>query len=96
MRPARSPRYAAGQDVPATRARLLAEHHILTTACVPERAARRITLALLRVSPTSNARPAICPSSSRHWTAMSCAHSQREPRRTPPRQKNRSIVALGA
>ncbi|MBO0789232.1 MAG: aminotransferase class V-fold PLP-dependent enzyme, partial [Actinobacteria bacterium] len=44
-------RPAAGQDVPRVRARLLAEHGILTTAALPARAPRDMTGPLLRVSP---------------------------------------------
>jgi hercynylcysteine S-oxide lyase len=42
---------AAGQDVAATRARLLAEHQIVTTAAHPARAPHEMTGPLLRVSP---------------------------------------------
>jgi hercynylcysteine S-oxide lyase len=41
----------AGQDVAATRARLLAEHRIVVTACGVARAARDMSEPLLRVSP---------------------------------------------
>jgi pyridoxal 5-phosphate dependent beta-lyase len=40
-----------GQNVPAVRARLLAEHHILTTAAQSARAPREMTEPLLRISP---------------------------------------------
>ena len=42
---------AAGQDVPAVRARLLSEFGILTTSCRPARAPRDMTGPLLRLSP---------------------------------------------
>lgn len=41
----------AGQDVPAVRAKLLADHQIVTTAAHPARAPREMTGYLLRVSP---------------------------------------------
>lgn len=41
----------ADRDVAAVRARLLAEHGVLTTACTPARAPRELNGALLRVSP---------------------------------------------
>jgi hercynylcysteine S-oxide lyase len=41
----------AGQDVAAVRARLLAEHQIVTTAALPARAPREMTGPFLRVSP---------------------------------------------
>ena len=44
-------RATAGQDVAATRARLLAEHGIVTTAEVPARAPGDMTEPLLRISP---------------------------------------------
>lgn len=40
-----------GQDVTATRARLLANHEMLTTAALPPRAPREMTEPLLRISP---------------------------------------------
>ena len=47
-----------GQDVHQTRARLLAEHRILTTASIPARAPREMTSPLLRVSPHVDCTPA--------------------------------------
>jgi len=44
-------RPAAGQDVVDTRARLLADYSILTTACSPARAPLEMTEPLLRISP---------------------------------------------
>ena len=44
-------RPAAGQDVAATRARLLGEHQIVTTAAHPARAPLEMTGPLLRISP---------------------------------------------
>ncbi len=40
----------AGQEVLATRSRLLAEHGVLTTACAPARAPRELTAPVLRIS----------------------------------------------
>ena len=40
-----------GQDIAGTRARLLAEHHIVTTAGCVLRAPRDMTEPLLRISP---------------------------------------------
>lgn len=42
---------ASGQDVPAVRARLLADHGIVATAAMPLRAPREMTGPLLRISP---------------------------------------------
>jgi hercynylcysteine S-oxide lyase len=50
-------RAADGQDIPATRARLLAEHGILTTAGAVTRAPREMTEPLLRVSPHVDCTP---------------------------------------
>lgn len=50
-------RPTGGQDVALTRARLLGEHAILTTACLPNRAPREMTTALLRISPHVDCRP---------------------------------------
>jgi hercynylcysteine S-oxide lyase len=47
----------AGQDVAAVRARLLAEHQIVTTAALPVRAPREMTGPLLRVSPHVDCTP---------------------------------------
>jgi hercynylcysteine S-oxide lyase len=47
----------AGQDVVAVRARLLAEHQIVTTAALPVRAPREMTGLLLRVSPHVDCTP---------------------------------------
>ncbi len=44
-------RAARGQDIPAVRTRLLAEHGIVTTAGAITRAPREMTEPLLRVSP---------------------------------------------
>jgi pyridoxal 5-phosphate dependent beta-lyase len=44
-------RATRGQDVVGTRAALLHEHGILTTACLPWRAPREMSEPLLRVSP---------------------------------------------
>jgi|SRR5579875_2079627 len=44
-------RATAGQDIPATRARLLADHGVLTTAGAVERAPLEMTEPLLRISP---------------------------------------------
>ncbi len=41
----------AGQDMRETRARLIAEHGIVTTAAAVARAPREMTVPLLRVSP---------------------------------------------
>jgi hercynylcysteine S-oxide lyase len=46
-----------GQDVAATRARLLGEHGIVTTACVTARAPREMTEPYLRVSPHVDCTP---------------------------------------
>jgi hercynylcysteine S-oxide lyase len=46
-----------GQDVAAVRARLLAEHQIVTTAAEPARAPREMTGPLLRVSPHVDCAP---------------------------------------
>ena len=46
-----------GQDVSAVRARLLAEHAIVTTACAPTRAPRDMTGPLLRISPHVDCTP---------------------------------------
>ena len=51
-------RPANGQDVSATRARLLAEHGILTTAATPARAPLEMTGPLLRISPHVDCAPA--------------------------------------
>jgi len=50
-------RPAAGQDVTATRARLLAAHKIVTTAAHPARAPREMTDPLLRISPHVDCTP---------------------------------------
>jgi hercynylcysteine S-oxide lyase len=50
-------RATGGQDVAGTRARLLAEHAILTTASVPARAPREMTEPLLRISPHVDCTP---------------------------------------
>jgi pyridoxal 5-phosphate dependent beta-lyase len=50
-------RPTAGQDVAATRARLLAGHGILTTASAVERAPMEMTAPLLRISPHVNCTP---------------------------------------
>jgi pyridoxal 5-phosphate dependent beta-lyase len=50
-------RPANGQDVPAVRARLLAEHAIVTTAGAPARAPREMTRPLLRISPHVDCTP---------------------------------------
>ncbi|MET0323796.1 MAG: aminotransferase class V-fold PLP-dependent enzyme [Ilumatobacteraceae bacterium] len=50
-------RPTAGQDVVATRARLLAEHGIVTTVAAPARAPRELTAPLLRVSPYVDVTP---------------------------------------
>lgn len=50
-------RPTGGQDVAVTRARLLGEYAILTTACQPARAPREMTTALLRISPHVDCRP---------------------------------------
>lgn len=50
-------RPTAGQDVTAARARLLADHKIVTTAALPERAPREMTEPLLRVSPHVDCTP---------------------------------------
>jgi hercynylcysteine S-oxide lyase len=50
-------RPVAGQDVVAVRARLLAEHQIVTTAALPVRAPREMTGPLLRVSPHVDCAP---------------------------------------
>jgi pyridoxal 5-phosphate dependent beta-lyase len=47
----------AGQDVAGTRARLIAEHGIVTTAAQPARAPREMTEPLLRVSPQVDCTP---------------------------------------
>lgn len=44
-------RPTSGQDVAATRRRLLGEHQILTTCAIPARAPREMTGPLLRISP---------------------------------------------
>jgi hercynylcysteine S-oxide lyase len=44
-------RAANGQGIAGVRARLLAEHHIVTTAAIPARAPREMTEPLLRISP---------------------------------------------
>jgi pyridoxal 5-phosphate dependent beta-lyase len=46
-----------GQDIPATRARLLAKHRILTTAGAVTRAPREMTDPLLRISPHVDCTP---------------------------------------
>jgi pyridoxal 5-phosphate dependent beta-lyase len=46
-----------GQDVSAVRARLLAEHAIVTTACAPTRAPHDMTGPLLRISPHVDCTP---------------------------------------
>ncbi|MEO5900542.1 MAG: aminotransferase class V-fold PLP-dependent enzyme [Ilumatobacteraceae bacterium] len=48
----------AGADVAATRARLLAEHRIVTTACQIFRAPREMTEPTLRISPNADLLPA--------------------------------------
>ncbi len=50
-------RPAAGQDVAAIRAHLLAEHQILTTCAIPARAPGEMTGPLLRVSPHVDCTP---------------------------------------
>jgi pyridoxal 5-phosphate dependent beta-lyase len=50
-------RPANGQDVPAVRARLLADHAIVTTAGAPARAPRDMTGPLLRISPHVDCTP---------------------------------------
>jgi hercynylcysteine S-oxide lyase len=50
-------RPVSGQDVALTRARLLSEHGILTTACVTARAPREMTEPYLRVSPHVDCTP---------------------------------------
>jgi pyridoxal 5-phosphate dependent beta-lyase len=50
-------RATAGQDIAATRARLLDEHGIVTSACGVPRAPREMTEALLRVSPHVDCTP---------------------------------------
>lgn len=52
-------RPTAGQDVVATRARLLAEHGIVTTVAAPARAPREMTGPLLRVSPYVDVTPSM-------------------------------------
>jgi hercynylcysteine S-oxide lyase len=47
----------AGKDVAAVRARLLAEHQIVTTAALPARAPREMTGPMLRVSPHVDCTP---------------------------------------
>jgi pyridoxal 5-phosphate dependent beta-lyase len=49
----------AGQDVVATRARLLTDHGIVTTVAAPARAPREMTGPLLRVSPYVDVTPAM-------------------------------------
>jgi hercynylcysteine S-oxide lyase len=46
-----------GQDIADVRARLLAEHHIVTTAAIPARAPREMTEPLLRISPHVDCAP---------------------------------------
>jgi pyridoxal 5-phosphate dependent beta-lyase len=46
-----------GQDVAATRMRLLDEHGIVTTACVTSRAPRDMAEPLLRISPHVDCTP---------------------------------------
>ena len=48
---------AGGQDISGARARLLSEHHIVTTACGPARAPREMTEPLLRISPHVDTTP---------------------------------------
>ena len=50
-------RPAGGQDVPAVRALLLADHAIVTTAGAPTRAPREMTEPLLRISPHVDCTP---------------------------------------
>ena len=50
-------RAANGQDVTATRARLLAEHGIVTTACTVLRAPLDMTEPLLRIGPHVDVTP---------------------------------------
>ena len=50
-------RAAHGQDVPGTRARLLDQHGIVTTACTVLRAPRDMTEPLLRISPHVDCTP---------------------------------------
>ena len=50
-------RAANGQDIAQTRARLLAEHGIVTTAGAVTRAPREMTEPLLRVSPHVDCTP---------------------------------------
>jgi pyridoxal 5-phosphate dependent beta-lyase len=63
-------RPTAGQDVAATRARLIAEDRIVTTAAEPARAPREMREPLLRVSPhvdcTPEALDRLCAALSRH------------------------------
>ena len=51
-------RASDGQDVAGTRARLLAEHGIVTTAGAVTRAPREMTAPLLRISPHVDCTPA--------------------------------------
>jgi pyridoxal 5-phosphate dependent beta-lyase len=50
-------RAASGQDIPATRARLLDEYGIVTTAGAINRAPREMTEPLLRISPHVDCTP---------------------------------------
>lgn len=50
-------RATAGQDIEATRARLLARHAIVTTASIPARAPREMTEPTLRISPHVDCAP---------------------------------------
>jgi pyridoxal 5-phosphate dependent beta-lyase len=50
-------RPASGQDITATRARLLGEYGIVTTACAVGRAPREMTEPLLRISPHVDCTP---------------------------------------
>jgi pyridoxal 5-phosphate dependent beta-lyase len=50
-------RAAGGQDIPATRARLLGEYGIVTTAGAAARAPREMTEPLLRISPHVDCTP---------------------------------------
>jgi pyridoxal 5-phosphate dependent beta-lyase len=50
-------RATSGQDIAQARARLLCEHHIVTTACSPLRAPREMTEPLLRISPHVDTTP---------------------------------------
>jgi hercynylcysteine S-oxide lyase len=62
-------RATAGQDIAATRARLLEDHGIITTACRVERAPRDMTEPLLRISPHVDCTPEVL---SRLRAALAC------------------------